>query len=139
MVLHVPLRRLLLHNHIDLAVERIARIVVGFSRHKTKEEIAVLAQTAARTRNANAVLPAVSSLASIDCRDQFPATANWIRVGVRLRVETELGAVTGVKQINLQRAGARMPRIGIDLLDFDHAAEIHAHSPTAGSRSEEKV
>src|SRR5437016_4363431 len=74
--------RSFLHNHIDLAVERISPRIVGFSFDAIEEQVTIFAQDATRIGDAHTILP--SGVAFFGARihgcDELPASGS--RVGL---------------------------------------------------------
>src|SRR5437016_7277474 len=123
--------RRLFRHHVYFTKEGVAGVVICLSGRTFKKQIAVLTQAAARVVNAGPILSAAvttAPAASVDTGNQRPSAAGRIDVALWLSAKLRVGAVAGVERINLRCAISGMPRIRIDLLDFDYAAKVHAET-----------
>src|SRR2546422_24215 len=87
------------------------------------------------------MLTAVVALlrSSIDNGNQLPTASGWINVALGLSIEFGVRPIAGPEPVYLRPACVGVPRVGVDLGNFDSAAQIHAEASAAGPGVEEEV
>src|SRR5581483_9552342 len=86
---HDGLGPAVLFNYVDLTVEGVSKIIVGFGAGTIKQKIPILANGSAGIGDADAILPAAIARLwpRVHPGDHFPSAGHRINSLLRLRIE----------------------------------------------------